>query len=259
MHASSAAIGTETERRTWARPATSKSGTGCSTYWRSNFSRPRIHLIAAGTLQIMFASIRSLTSGPTASRIAAIPSWSLREFAADLELQLAVARVDERLRLARVRLRLVDEQVADDRHAVGAEAAEQLRDGRAQRLALEVEEGDLEPGDRVGGDPAPVARELLHPVDEPLGAQRVLADEELRQLLFDDRADRRQRRPGGLTDAGDTLVRVHLHHEPRGGLAHAARPCQRLAHGRPNRGRGDARDPHRRGKRTRRGARLSTI
>ena len=71
VHPSSAAIGTETERRTWAIPCRSKSGTGCSTYCRSNCSSARIHLTAAGTLQFMFASIRILTSEPTRSRIAA--------------------------------------------------------------------------------------------------------------------------------------------------------------------------------------------
>ena len=74
MQLSSAAIGVETARRTCAMPARSKSGTGCSTYCRSNCSSARIHLIAAGTLQFMFASMRILTSGPTRSRIAAIVS-----------------------------------------------------------------------------------------------------------------------------------------------------------------------------------------
>ena len=71
---SSAAIGVATARRTAAMPARSKSGTGCSTNWRSNCSSALIHLIAAGTLQFMFASMRILTSEPTRSRIAAIES-----------------------------------------------------------------------------------------------------------------------------------------------------------------------------------------
>jgi hypothetical protein len=74
VHASSAAIGDETARRTAAMPSRSKSGTGCSVNWRSNCSSALIHLIAAGTLQFMFASIRSFTSEPTRSRIAAIES-----------------------------------------------------------------------------------------------------------------------------------------------------------------------------------------
>ena len=104
----------------------------------------------------------------------------LLEVAPDLELQLGVARVDECAGLLRVRLRRVDEEVADDRDAVAAEAAEQLGDRDAERLALQVEQGHLDPGDRVRAHPAPVARELLHPVHEPLDAQRVLADQELR-------------------------------------------------------------------------------
>ena len=130
----------------------------------------------------MFASIRILTPGSDLVADRRDRVVVLAEVAAHLELQLGVAGVDERRRLARVRLRLVDEQVADDRSLATAEAAEQLGDRDAERLALEVEQRDLDPGDRVRGDPAPVARELLHPVHEPLGAQRVLADEELRQL-----------------------------------------------------------------------------
>ena len=139
-------------------------------------------MIAAGTLHFMFASIRIFTSGPTSSRIAAMRVVVLAEVAPDLELQLGVAGLDERGRLARVRLGLVDEEVADDRHRSPAEAAEQLRHRHAERLALEVEQRDLDAGDRVGADAAPVAGELLHPVHEPLGAERILADEELRQL-----------------------------------------------------------------------------
>ena len=243
---SSAAIGTPTERRTWASPCTSKSGTGCSTYWRSKCSRPRIHLIAAGTLQIMFASIRILTSVPTSSRIAAMRVVILAEVAPHLQLQLRVAGVHERRRLARVRLRLVDEEVADDGRLPPAEAAEQLGDRDVERLALEVEQRDLDPGDRVGADPAPVARELLHPVHEPLRAERILADEELRQLRVDDRPDRRQRRPGSLADADDSLVRVDLDEQAGGGLARPARPDERLPHRRAHGNRIDAGDLHRR-------------
>ena len=54
----------------------------------------------------------------------------LPEVAADLQLQFAVAGLDELRRLLRVRLRGVDEQVADQRDLLAAVAAEQLRDGK---------------------------------------------------------------------------------------------------------------------------------
>ena len=158
----------------------------------------------------MFASIRILTSEPDLVADRRDRVVVLSEVAPHLELQLRVAGVDERGRLAGVRLGLVDEQVADDRHLPTAEAAEQLGHRDAEGLALEVEERDLDPGDRVGRDAAPVARELLHPMDEPLRAERILADEELRQLLLDDRPDRRQRRPGRLAEADDALVGMDL-------------------------------------------------
>ena len=170
----------------------------------------------------------------------------LAEVATDLELELGGAGIDERSRLARVRLRLVDEEVADDRNPLPAEPAEQLGDRDAERLPLEVEERDLDPGDRVGADPAPVAGELLHPVDEPLRAERVLADEELRQLRLDDRPDRRQRRSGSLADADDTLVGVDLHEQPRSGQPRPAGPDEGLAHRRAHGNCMDAGDPHRR-------------
>ena len=52
----------------------------------------------------------------------------LAEVPPDLQLQLRVAGVDERCRLAGVRLGLVDEQVADDGNLAAAEATEQLGD-----------------------------------------------------------------------------------------------------------------------------------
>ena len=97
----------------------------------------------------MFASIRILTSRPDLVANRRDRVVILAEVAPDLELQLGVAGVDERCGLARVRLRLVDEQVADDRNLPTAEAAEQLGDRDAERLALDVEERDLDPGDRV--------------------------------------------------------------------------------------------------------------
>ena len=243
---SSAAIGTPTARRTVAIPATSKSGTGCSTYWRSNFSSPRIARIAAGTLQIMLASIRILTSRPDRiadrrDRVVVLP-----EIAPDLELQLGVAGLDERGRLAGVRLGIVDEEVADDRDVAAAEAPEQLCDRDAERLPLDVEERHLDAGDRVGADPAPVARELLHPVHEPLGAERVLPDEELRQLGLDDRPDRGQRRPGCLADADEALVGVDLDEQPGCRQAGSSGPDERLAHRSANGDGMNAGDPHER-------------
>ena len=115
----------------------------------------------------------------------------LREVAADLQLQLGVSGLDEVGGLLRVRGRIVDEQVADHRDALASDAAEQLRDRNPERLPLQIEEGELEPRDRVGRDSAPVARVLLHPVHEPFDPERVLADHELRELAIDDSLDRR--------------------------------------------------------------------
>ena len=259
MQASSAAIGTATERRTCASPCTSKSGTGCSTYWRSKLleapdplDRRRHapdHVRVDPDLHVAADAVAD-----RGDRVVV-----LLEVAADLELQLGVARVDERAGLLRVRLGRVDEEVADDRNPVAAEAAEQLRDGDAERLPLQVEQGDLDPGDRVGADPAPVPRELLHAVHEPLDPQRILADEELRQLRVDDRLDRRQRRSGRLADPHQALVGVDLDEQARRRMPGAARPDQRLPHGGPHSDRFDLGDPHRDGYTTARRPRLSTI
>jgi len=62
------------------------------------------------------------------------------------------------------------EEVADDRHRLAREAAEQLRDRQPERLALQVEQRHLDAGDRVGGDPGPVARVLLEAMEDPLDA-----------------------------------------------------------------------------------------
>lgn len=142
---------------------------------------------------------------------------------------------DEFRRLAGVRLGLVDEQVAHDRHRVAHTPTEQVDHRGAERLALEVEERHLEPRDRIRGDRLPVAGVLLHPVDEPRGAERVLADEELRKLPVDDRLDRRQGRPRRLADPDETLVCVDLDDQPGGGLADAPGPDQGLPEWRAHR------------------------
>jgi DNA-binding transcriptional regulator YhcF (GntR family) len=98
-----------------------------------------------------------------------------------------------------------------------------------ERLALQVEERHLDARDRVCGDALPVPRVLLHAVYEPLDPERVLPDEELRELALDDGLDRRERRPGRLADPDQALVGVELDDQPRCGLPDASRPLQRLA------------------------------
>jgi hypothetical protein len=170
----------------------------------------------------------------------------LAEVAADLQLQLGVAGVHERGRLVGVRLGLVDEEVADDGHRCAAHAAEQFGHRHAQRLALDVQQRHLDAGDRVGGDRGPVAGVFLHAVQQPLEAQRVLADEELLELAFDDRLDDRERRPGRLPDADDALVGLDLEDQTRRGLADATGPLQRLPERHPDRSRLDTCDPQER-------------
>ena len=194
----------------------------------------------------MFASIRIFDVRPhlVADRCDGVVILS--EVAPDLELQLGGAGIDERSGLARVRLRLVDEQVADDGNPLPAEPAEQLGDRDTERLPLDVQERDLDPGDRIGANPAPVAGELLHPVHEPLRAERVLPDEELGQLRVDDRADRRERRSGSLADADDTLIGMDLDEQPGRRQPRPAGPDEGLTHRRAHWNCMDAGDPHRR-------------
>ena len=144
--------------------------------------------------------------------------------------------LDEVGRLLRRGLGLVDEEVPDDGDGLAAEPAEQLCDRNAERLALEVEQRHLDACDRVRGDVGPVARVLLHAVQEPFDPQRVPADQELPELSVDDRLDRRQRRSGSLADADEPLVRAQLDDQSRSRLADPAGPLERLlqrdAHGR---------------------------
>ena len=80
-------------------------------------------------------------------------------------------------------------------------------------------------------------------MDEPLDPERVLADEELRELAVDDRLDRRQRRAGRLADADEPLVGVDLDDQAGGRLADPAGPLQRLPERHANRRRLHACDP----------------
>ena len=105
-----------------AMPSRSKSGTGCSTNWRSNCSSARIHLIAAGTLQFMFASMRIFTSEPDARRGS---PRACRGPASRSRPTLSFSSVwpaaTKSAALCGVRLGLVDEEVADHRHRARAQ------------------------------------------------------------------------------------------------------------------------------------------
>ena len=96
-------------------------------------------------------------------------------------------------------------------------AAQEVAERAAERLALDVPEGDVDAADGVDHRAAAaiVDRGLVHLVPEALDVERVLADQDLAQAdhdrvgagRLDDRLD--DGRGGvGLADAGDALVGV---------------------------------------------------
>ena len=102
-------------------------------------------------------------------------------------------------------------------HPVAVRRAEQLEDRLAERLALDVPEGDVEAADRVDRDPAPaeVDEAAVHLVPQPLDVQRVLADQHVAQAHRDRVRARRLHerlhelgRRVDLADPGDALVGV---------------------------------------------------
>src|SRR5439155_361211 len=148
--------------------------------------------------------------------------------AADLDLAAGHAGVSQPGHLARQ----IGESLAllviagdgDDRQAI-AVAAEQGRDSGAERFAEQVPQRGVDTGDRLH-DLLAVAigvGEREHPRPQPLDMAGVLADQQRRQLVLDDRGDvaallllalaAMQARAGDFTDAAGR--RVVLPAEPR--------------------------------------------
>ena len=109
---------------------------------------------------------------------------------------------------------------AEQRAGVAADlfletAAEEFPDGQAERLALDVPEREVNAAHRVQADAASarVDGAVIHQVPEPLGLERVLADEQMLQASADGMAERPfddglrgERRGVHLADAGDAGV-----------------------------------------------------
>ena len=79
--------------------------------------------------------------------------------------------------------RRAEERAGVGPQRLGEAAAEQLPDRHAERLALDVPEGQVDAAHRVDADPAPAAVDVgpVHLVPEILGLERVFADHDVRQ------------------------------------------------------------------------------
>src|SRR4029450_13853536 len=102
---------------------------------------------AVARSQPWFASTRSETSGPTASRRGRTRATSCacvtRGVRRRLDLEDAMAERDRGARLGHLRLRALDGERPGERHAVADAAAEQAVHGHAERLAAEVPQRPL--------------------------------------------------------------------------------------------------------------------
>jgi len=95
----------------------------------------------------------------------------------DLESGVAVLLDDLERTLGHL-LRRAAAGVLVDAHFVARLAAEQLPDGHTERLALDVPERVLDPGDgRVGDNAAREAGRVVHELPEELDIARVAADQ----------------------------------------------------------------------------------
>ena len=122
------------------------------------------------------------------------------------------ARVAPREQFARALGRL---RVTVDADMVAEAAAEQVPDRLAERLALDVPEGHLDPGHRAAADGpehAVAHRGDEHPVPEPVDVARLLADEDRAEVL--DRRLDHARPAGAFADARDALVGLDLDEQP---------------------------------------------
>ena len=103
--------------------------------------------------------------------------------------------------------------IADDLVTDGA--AQQLVDGQAERLALDVPQCYVDAADRAGVDALrgeEVATE--HVLPEPLRAERVLSDDQLRQVLDSLGDGLPRQRHAHLAEAVDARVRIDSDEEP---------------------------------------------
>ena len=108
----------------------------------------------------------------------------------------------------------VPDQVPVDAHAVTGRAAEEVVHRDAEPLALEIPERDVDSRDgahdHLAGRPERAAHHLAPPV---LDLRRILADEQLPEVVED--ADHAAAAPGEarLADPGQPLVRAHEHED----------------------------------------------
>ena len=162
-------------------------------------------------------SIRTSTSGPTASRISRI----CRRACAQLrlpgdarhgleraELERAPSCLDQaNARLGDLLRRLAARAVGVEPHPVAHPAAEQLVDRDAERLAEDVPQRLLDAGDGAADDdPAAPERVAVDGLPVVLDPRRILPDQVLRDVV--DGADDRLglALQAGLADAGDAGV-----------------------------------------------------
>ena len=115
-----------------------------------------------------------------------------------------------------LRRRRVPEHARVRAHARLGAAAEQLPDWRADDLAGEIPERQIDPGDREHAEaaPPPDHERALQAVEQAFDPRRVLADQHRRECLVDDVAHR-ERRPirERLAPAREPAIRVDTHED----------------------------------------------
>ena len=163
------------------------------------------------------------TPSPTTSRIVrtrstlcCMPAAPSAGSPAEAHLHRAIALVLVLLRLRRELVeRLAVEAARVDRNRPLRAAAEQLEHRLLRRLAEDVPQRDVHGADRHHPDALPPERHRLsiHVLPEELDVERVLADEQRRQVEID-RLLRQPRRQRGVADADVAGVREDLDDQP---------------------------------------------
>ena len=199
----------------------SSTESGSSSQYRSYSAKRRDISSACLNCQRRPMSSITSTSGPAASRAAADEldvAARIEPERAPAELERAVAVLDLARDVAPHLVgRLGHQRAGVDGHALAEAAAEQPRDGLADRLADEVVERDVDRRDRVdrGRARAGVRGGLVERVPDRLDVERIAAEQRLAHA--DEHRVRRGhvdeglgdgRRRVGLAVAADTLVGV---------------------------------------------------